>query len=170
VKRFILTLGLGLVLLTGVPIQAQPGGASDAPEQLVGDWFRRFLGREVSQGAGYWVDLLRQGQAPDAVLAQIVASPEYYLRAGNSPQGFVTRLHQDLTGRPPSGTETNFWVNRLYSSDRQSIAAEMLQRYPQDWNAGYSGGYSSGTYGGRYDRDRYSHDYRRPFRRFYHNP
>jgi len=157
-KRFLLIAGLAaLVTPLSLPAQYpyQPGGAGGA-EQMVQEWYGRFLGRAADPQAAGWINLLQSGHAPDAVLAQLLASPEYYLRGGSTPQGFVQRLHIDLTGRPPGPGETAAWVRQLYSHDRQDVAYQMLQRYPQNWG---------GSPGEDY-RPEPTHDYRRPFYRY----
>jgi len=153
-KRMILAAGLALMLLP-LPGTAQypPGGygAYDAPDQMVQEWYSKFLRRPADPAASTWADQLRSGQTPEDVLAQILGSPEYYNRGGGNPEGFIRRLYLDVTGRPPSARELQFWVNDLYRSDRHDVAYRMLQRFPQSWS------------GGSPDADP---DYRRPFLRY----
>jgi hypothetical protein len=133
-KRLLVIAALGL-LLVPLPGSAQypPNYGYNDPEQMVQGWYRQFLGRAADPYASSWIEQLKSGQAPEAVLGGILASSEYYLRAGGTPDGFIRRLHMDLTGRPPGASEVQFWLNRLYQSDRQDIAYKMLQRYPQGW-------------------------------------
>jgi len=128
-KRWLLAACLAALLMPLVS-DAQyppPGGGG---EELVRDWYVRYLGREPDATAGSWSDQLRQGQQPEVVLAQILASSEYYIRGGSSPQGYIRRLLTDLTGRPPGPREMTFWVNQLYRMDRQDVVLRVLQRYP----------------------------------------
>jgi len=150
------------VLLSPLTASAQygygPGGYGDAPEQMVRDWYGRFLGRAPDAQASVWIDAIRSGQQPEAVLGQILGSSEYWMRAGSTPQGFVRRLYTDLTGRPPGPAEMRHWLNQMYHGDRQDVAYQMLQRYPQ-------GG------GGATPYDDYrpepTYEYRRPLHRYY---
>jgi len=149
-------------LLAPLPASAQYGrGGYDAPEQMVDQWYRQFLGRRADPGASIWIEQLRSGQQPEAVLSQILGSSEYFTRAGGSPEGFVNRLHRDLAGRPLSRQEAGFWINQLYRSDRGDVVFQMLNRYPQQWGAGSGSGGGSG--GGI---DPYEPDYRRPLDRY----
>jgi len=152
-KRLIVIAALAL-LVVPLPGSAQypPSYGYGDPEQMVQSWYRQFLGRNADPQASAWIGQLQSGQAPEAVLAGILASSEYYLRGGSTPDGFIRRLHTDLTGRPPSPREVQFWLNLLYQSDRQDVAYRLLQRYPQGW-AG-AGPAVPGP------------DYRRPFHRY----
>jgi len=116
---------------------------------MVAQWYQQFLGRRADPQASVWIEQLRSGQPPEAVLGQILGSSEYYLRAGGSPEGFVSRLHRDLTGRPLSRQEVGFWVNQTYRSDRSDVATQMITRYPQQWGS-----------------EPQEPDYRRPFDRY----
>jgi len=160
-KRWLLIACLaGLFAPLAVDAQYPPYGGYNNPggaEQTVRDWYNRFLGREPDPMSATWSESLRQGQQPEAVLAQILASSEYYNRGGGSPQGYVRRLITDLTGRPPGGREISFWVNQMYRADRQDIVMQVLQRYPGNWSTGGGGG------GGVPYPDEPSYDYRRPY-------
>jgi len=158
-KRLILAAGLAVVLIPLSGPAQYPGNYSDAPEQMVRDWFRRYLRLEADPQAAVWIDAIKQGQAPEAVLSQILGSSEYYLRAGSSVPGFVRQLHIDLTGRPPSQGEISHWSNLVYQSDRHDVAYQMLQRYPQHWGADTT---ETETH-----TPPPTHDYRRPSDRYY---
>jgi len=136
-KRLIIIAALAL-LVVPLPGAAQypPSYGYNDPEQMVQGWYRQFLGRNADAGASAWIEQLRSGQQPEAVLAGILGSSEYYLRAGGTPDHFVRRLHMDLTGRSPNPRELNFWMDQVYRSDRQDVAYRMLQRYPQGWGGG----------------------------------
>jgi len=107
----------------------------ERPEALVKSWYERYLHREPEYpGAQGWVDALRQGQPPEAVLAMILSSEEYYGNAGNSPSGFVQRLFLDIAGRAPTPRELDYWVHRRMSqSERHDVAYALLQRFPGIW-------------------------------------
>jgi hypothetical protein len=106
----------------------------DQPEQMVRSWYRKYLNRDVDP-VGYetWVGALRNGSPPEQILAGILASDEYYNKGGGSPQRYITVLFQDITGRPPTPQELDYWTRRLYTDQRSDIAYALLTRYPQTW-------------------------------------
>jgi hypothetical protein len=164
-KRLFLAIGLA-ALLAPLPGSAQfpPGVYGDRAEQLVGEWYSRYLGRGTDPYAAVWIQALRSGQTPEAVLAQILASDEYYQKADNTPEGFVCTLHRQLSGRLPSPDEARAWLARVYRGERQDVAYQMLLRYPQDWGRVPSYRFREE----RRDRDRHEaeeHEFRRPLLR-----
>jgi hypothetical protein len=105
------------------------------PWRLVRSWYERFLGR-VPERAGLegWVAELQQGTAPEAVLSEILGSPEYFTRCGSTPDGFVRTLFQELRGRAPNERELTMWIGRTQSESNRDVAYAMLTRYPDSWN------------------------------------
>jgi hypothetical protein len=159
--RRILGLALLGVLFQGTPAQAQyyrPGGH----EALVRSWYHQFLNREAEPyGMVNWVEHLRLGNAPEQVLAHILASDEYYVKSGYTPAGFVRTLLLDLTGQEPSPRDFHYWVRRASVESRADVAYAMLMRYGwgrpsrpyPDRSPGYGGGrYPYPTYDGGYIR------------------
>jgi len=157
-KRWLLIACLA-GLCVPLAADAQPYGPGGA-EQTVREWYNRFLRREPDAGSSVWADQLRQGQQPEAVLAQILGASEYYSRGGGSPQGYIRRLITDLTGTPPGGREINFWVNQMYQLDRPDLVMRVMQRYPGNWRGGAGPGVGAGGEG--YYPEEPSYDYRRP--------
>jgi hypothetical protein len=149
-----------LLAVLAALVAAAPARAQD-PNQMVAAWYQRYLGRGTDPYAAAWVNALRGGSSPSSVLAQILGSPEYYQRAGNTPQGFVQRLFLDVLGRGPSPGEWNFWVNQLNFRDATSVAYDFLTRYPQDFGAAF--GPSSPP------PPAPAFEYRRPYR-YWHRP
>ncbi|HEV3446786.1 MAG TPA: DUF4214 domain-containing protein [Gemmataceae bacterium] len=93
------------------------------PENLVRTWYEKYLNREPDpDGLSTWVGALVSGQSPESVLAGILNSDEYYIRAGNTPDGFIQKLFTDVVGRQPTPRELDYWMNRLYQSGRQDTA------------------------------------------------
>jgi membrane-associated protease RseP (regulator of RpoE activity) len=92
--------------------------------------YRKYLRREPDPSSEDWVTVLAVGTPPAMTLSVFLSSVEYYLQAGNSPEGFVSRLFTDATGRPPSEAELLFWVQRLGESDRPDVVYSFLKRYP----------------------------------------
>ena len=110
----------------------QPARAED-PHALVRGWYRQFLDREPDPaGLTNWVKELAAGTDPAAVLATILASDEYYLRAGRSPQGFAREVLVDLTGREPDPQELRQWARQAgRPEERHALALDILKRHSQ---------------------------------------
>jgi len=151
----------GLLALLVASFLAEPAGAQYPhgysgygidPNALVTSWSYRFLGRAPDPGSGDTVArLLQAGNTPEVVLGGILGSPEYYNRSGGTPEGFVQKLFLDLTGQLPSPRQLDYWVRRLYISDRGSVAYQVLSRHPGSWQ----------TAPAEYDFRRPSHPYHR---------
>jgi hypothetical protein len=163
-RRFIALALLAVpAIVTTVPAQYPPPPPyAGTAESLVDSWYAKFLNRPRDAYASVWIDSIRQGQHPASVLAKILGSQEYYDKGGGTPEGFVQRLYLDLTGRPPSPQELNYWVQRLYTSDRTDVAYQLLMRYPQSWQAPAAGYYTPNQPGYTPAPD---YEYRRPFYR-----
>src|SRR5919198_1924189 len=89
--RYALAASLVAVLGLATPSPAQyypqvppsPAFQNDqAAQNLVENWFLHFFGRPGGVGSSYWIDQVRQGQPPGNVLAQMLASQEYYDKGG----------------------------------------------------------------------------------------
>lgn len=106
------------------------------PAELVRSWYRRYLNREGDAGGvATWVNSLRQGNPPESTLATILASDEYFRKAGGSFEGLVHTLFLDLTGRRPPGGEFSYWVTRFHRGERVDVIYDLLLRHPQDWQS-----------------------------------
>ena len=118
-----------------LPPRSYPVPSQYYPEDehaLVRSWYRKYLNREGDPaGVALWVGSLRQGNPPEAVLATILASDEYYRKAGGTPHGLVQTLFLEITGRTPTGAERGYWENRLYRGERMDGIYDLLLRYPQ---------------------------------------
>jgi hypothetical protein len=118
--------------LTVAPAPWHPAGypraAQGSPEDLVRSWYVQFLHREPDPLWSVWVEAVRNGQEPNAVLAAILSSQEYYDKAGGTPEGFVQALFQDTTGRRPTPEEMGYWIRRVVDRDRTDVAYAVLTR------------------------------------------
>jgi hypothetical protein len=120
-----------LVLISAAALLCQVYGD---PNSLVDYWYRTYLGRAPDPaGLAGWTTQLNQGTPADAILAAILGSPEFYVKAGSTPEGYITLLYNDILRRSPSPTELGFWVRRMYTEDRPAIADEILTQYPGVW-------------------------------------
>jgi tetratricopeptide (TPR) repeat protein len=110
-----------------VPLQGNP-------TDLVNQWYQHFMDRPLDPlGAANWPRELAQGRPPADVLSEILGSGEYYLRAGNTPQGFARGLIRDLTGQEPDPRLVREWAARVNARNHREIARALLERYPQGW-------------------------------------
>jgi len=102
------------------PASAQPYRVQ--PRRLVDYWYQRFLDRPANdEGAGAWVDDLRQGESPQKVLATILSSEEYFQKSGSTNRGFVANLYRDLAGRSPSPREVDHWHTEPVSATARTL-------------------------------------------------
>jgi len=130
-RYFALIAAVAFLVLA--PSAALAQGYGD-PGSLVTFWYHKFLGREPDPNYGGWATGLAQGLAPDDVLAQFLASEEYYTRSGATPAGFVTRLYNDLLNRAPSSNELGYWLQQLaLYNDRRDVAYRILSQNPGVW-------------------------------------
>jgi hypothetical protein len=136
--RFAIPL-LGLSLLAG-PATAQyyynppPPSYGQNFSPPVDSWYHRFLGRSVDpSGLQTWTQALAQGQTPQAVLATILGSQEYYDRAGGTVQGFIQQMYVHLLNRYPNQGEMNYWMGQANAMSNQDIASALLQQFPNSW-------------------------------------
>src|SRR5262245_51397596 len=107
-----------VVLFCAVPwaapgLQAQPY-RGDPQAALVQSWYERFLRRPADpEGLAGWVGELRRGARPADVLADILASREYYDLHRRRPDRFVIALYRDILRRTPRPDEVATWLNNF---------------------------------------------------------
>ena len=83
--------------------------------KLISDYYQRFLRRSAGLAdLSGWLGALQNGMTANALLANILASQEYFAR-GTTDRGFVTNLYADLLGRAPTVTEAGYWTQALGS-------------------------------------------------------
>jgi hypothetical protein len=135
-------------LLPGVPVQpilpvqpvlpVDPIGALDRERQrLVNEWYNAYLGRQPqAQEAARLVLQLRNGTSAEVIQANILASPEYYRRSGNTPQGFIAALFRDVLNRPATNAEVAANLARVNGNGRAAFALELLNARNRGLNPG----------------------------------
>src|SRR5690242_12012544 len=110
-KRGITLIALTLLTLGLTAFEAS--AQTQREYDTVRGWYERYLGREPDEGGwASWADQLARRPSND-VLADLLASPEYYQRHGNTPEGFVLGLYNEVLGRQPASDEVDNWVRRL---------------------------------------------------------
>jgi hypothetical protein len=112
-------------------------GIEESPEartHLVQGWYLHFLGRAAGNGEEQgFVKLMLLGETEEQVLADILASPEFYARAqtlissGTPDERWVQALYQVLLGRTASSTEVNGWITALATESRTTVALAFVE-------------------------------------------
>jgi hypothetical protein len=106
------------------------------------NFYLQFLGRPLDEaGAAFFIGaldgttqpptyrkgLLEQGFTIEVVEGLILASDEYFLRAGGTNPAFVEAIHRHVLGRAPSPEERSAWANALSMGwSRYLVAATLL--------------------------------------------
>ena len=148
-------------LLGALAVAAQASAQQGIPgngTSLVEGWYKNFLNRPPDAYASVWVNALQQGQAPEVVLSQFLATPEYYAKGGGTREGFIQTIYQDVIGRPPTPGEMAFWYPRLAYTPQADMAYALVTYTPQTWQTPTPGYYDSDNRG--YITPH--HHYRRP--------
>jgi hypothetical protein len=139
--------GLGL-LLSAAPVLAQPhkevrtafnahwAAHPEHPEALVRLWHQHLFHCDIGAPLlGRLLNDLKRGIEAPLALAALIASPEFYIHVGGTPEGFVRGTFTEVVGRAPTATEYRFWLDRMHHADRNVVAHEMITRYPPAWAA-----------------------------------
>ncbi len=88
--------------------------SAESFQNFVTQDYLQFLRRAPDPvGLTFWGLQLERGLAPEVVDAAFVSSPEYLVKHGANPTGFLVGLYTDLLGRFPSTLELNFWLTQL---------------------------------------------------------
>lgn len=122
----ILLLAAPALLISATFAQAQTTITLPQAQYYVDSWYRQFLGRLPDPGAAGWVLALVNGRPAGYVLADILASREFFTLAGGTNAGFVSLLYQDQLGRAPTPAELIFWTSSLQRSSRRTVAYQFL--------------------------------------------
>lgn len=116
----LLTLGAGSIARAQQP----------DPGQFVANWFQQLLGRPVDPASlNAWVGVLNSA-GPVETVAGLLASDDYWILNGSTPQGMVLGMYRDVLGLsqfqvPPQNVDS--WVNRMaQSGNRLVMAREFL--------------------------------------------
>jgi len=132
-RTLVIALSATLALAATARADYPPAALVSSPQSLVDSWYRHYLHRPPDQAAAGWAESLAKGQEPEALLATLLSSREYYAAGGDTPTGYIRELFADLVNREPTARELDYWVRRLRFSSRRDVAYDMLVRYPQSW-------------------------------------
>jgi len=95
---------------------------------LVDDLYRSTLGRAADPGGrAFWIGVLRAGQTPAQVAAQLYASPEYFRLAGGTTSAWISDLYAEILQRVADPAGLAYWVGRTAGAPRTTIAHELYQ-------------------------------------------
>lgn len=84
--------------------------------------------RRAPDGAGrrFWAERVRADLTPQDLAVQLLASDEFYARAGGDPSGFVRQLYRTVLERDPSERETTDRSAQLAAgTSRQRVASDV---------------------------------------------
>ena len=100
----------------------------EARSVLVNRLYVLYLGRDGDNaGVAYWADQIGRGVTPDAVRALLVASSEYFARAGGTNAGFVGALYRDILRRSVDPAGQSYWLGLLQSGhSRNEVVTRLL--------------------------------------------
>jgi hypothetical protein len=128
-KRLILGVVIGLSAGTGTSQAFSPWRYTmDAYYQrLARDWVRLYLRRNPTPREVLLItNQLRNGASADAVQANIIASNEYFRRAGGLNATFIRSLMFDVLGRGPTLLEQSRLMTTIQISGRYQAALDVL--------------------------------------------
>lgn len=134
IRTLVLSLATLLLTVSLAPAQSysyRPATPGD-PATLNRSWTQGYLRREPTPSDTPPVRSLRSGASADQVQAGILASDEYFQRAGGTRPAYVRQLYVDVIGRAPLPAEINYWVGRLRYQPRIEVAMQMLRFHPQN--------------------------------------
>jgi uncharacterized delta-60 repeat protein len=107
--------------------------------------YMQFLRRPASpQEVNRWLAFLQQGRTPEQVIARIVASPEYYQRAGGTDAAWLDLVFLDLLGRPrrPNVPNDSLFPDALqFGATREDVVNAILAS-PDYWGPFVRGVYN----------------------------
>ena len=134
VRTLVLAVPTLLLSVSLAPAQSysyRPGTPGD-PATVNRAWTRGYLRREPTPSDSPPVQALRRGVPQEDVQSSILASDEYFKRAGGTTPAYVRQLYVDLLGREPLPAEVNYWVGRLRYETRKNVSHQLLRFHPRN--------------------------------------
>ena len=97
--------------------------------RIADEWFQLYLGRKPSdKEQAQTLQKMRVGTNPIAIQATMLASDEYYKNHGNSTQGFIQGMFNDLIGRKATPAEVAMLQAQINGFGRYRFAVEFLTK------------------------------------------
>jgi hypothetical protein len=105
----------------------QIGRSKEAYTLMVRDWYLTYLGRPAgnNEEAG-WVGMLLTTGREELVIASLLGSQEYLLRAGNTSAAFIQALYSQVLSRDATAADVAFWSDQITRTSRTQVALELL--------------------------------------------
>lgn len=96
---------------------------------LVHTAYRDDLGHDASAAdLQYWLAQRHSGLTEDDLSARVLASDEFYDRAGGNDRAWLENVYQDVLGRPIAVGGDDHWVGQLAAGEaRWQVAANIVQ-------------------------------------------
>lgn len=114
-------------LASGTPYGAVANSITASKEfrsGLIRQSYADYLDRAPdAPGLEHWLTQMSRGMHIEQMQMGFIASPEYYAKAGGTPQGWVTRLYQHVLDRGPAPAEVTFWVDQMARGKTRSQVA-----------------------------------------------
>jgi uncharacterized protein (TIGR03118 family) len=86
--------------------------------------YGQLLGRTPDPaGLAFWVNAMQAGLSDHQFEADLLASQEFYLRAGGTPASFVDALYADVLGRGADPAGKAFWLAQLAQGTPRNVVA-----------------------------------------------
>ena len=108
---------------------------------LVQGIYQKYLGRAPdATGLAFWVGILNGHETIEQTESNIVATPEFFAKAGGTNDGYITRLFELALGREPDATaRANFDAALAGGMSREQVAEIVFgsHEYHQKTVAGY---------------------------------
>ena len=116
--------------LSATPAQAQlflDRSGQRVADRLVIGWFQNYLGRlPTSAELATFSTQVQTAGDTRAVEAEILASNEFYRRAGSTPQGYINGVYLALLGRPATPADQAVLAPKLILNGRLWLAQYAL--------------------------------------------
>jgi Domain of unknown function (DUF4214) len=109
------------------PVAYQFATSSEYFDGIVNSYYQDFLGRSAGPSEqSYWAGAMAGGTRDEAVLAQIVASDEYFKHAGGTNQAWIDSIYKDLLNRPADSGGQASWLHSLSTgATREQVAYQI---------------------------------------------
>ncbi len=106
-------------------------GITSSPEYLTGvveSLYQETLHRQADPaGLSHWVNFLSQGGTDQQLQANLLGSNEYFVKAGNINNAFLSSLYTDVLGRPVDSGAAQFYLGELAQGmPRTEVASSVL--------------------------------------------
>jgi hypothetical protein len=103
-------------------------GSLEYCTKVVDELYAQLLGRAPDpQGLNAFVSFLGQGGTAEAVEAEILLSPEYWMRQGGTNTGFLSGIYRQILGRSVDPTGQAVWGTALQQgAPREAVVLGVL--------------------------------------------